>query len=296
MLSLFRKNIFANNLFLLFYALLLQSISGFSLLSGLFIFAQALLMNYISSKNKLEATTTLFPGMLYILFCNLYPGFATISSPLIGNFFILAGLLNTFDYYQGRQLESKCFNAGFFFSIAFLVQPSYGILLLFPFVALFSYRKTSFREILQILTGHLTPFLLYYAYQWLRFDILPDELPLLQTQESQPLAFFEKTTLLIFLFLAFFSTLLVRPFLLSHTSIHARNKTQSLYYLSLLGAISLLFYGLSPITHVLVLWIPLGLFFSHFFSYLRSIFAEVLHLFLLLLLIFLHYFPVGTLG
>jgi hypothetical protein len=289
-LALFRKNIFTNYLFLLVYALLLQSLSGFSLYSALVVFTQAWFVNYLSSKNKLESSNTLYPGMVYVLLCHLYPGLSEISQPLMANFFVIAGLLNTLDFYQGRNLESKCFNAGFFFTLAFLVQPSWAPLLAFPVLAMFTFRKTSFREILQILTGHLTPLILYYAYHWLTFDTHPGDLLPWRVDPAEPSPWFEKTSLIALLSLAFLSTFLLRSFLLTHTSIHARNKTQSLYYLSFLGVLSLLLYGLSPLAHVLVLWIPLSLLFAHFFSYLKPLFAEILHLFLLLLALFFHSF------
>jgi hypothetical protein len=290
-LSLFRKNIFANYLFLLVYALLLQSLSGFSLLGAMVVFTQALFVNYLSSKNKLESSNTLYPGMVYVLLCHLYPGLSEISQPLVANFFVIAGLLNTMDCYQGRNLETKCFNAGFFITLACLVQPSLVPLLLFPIVAIFTYRKTSFREILQILIGHITPLILYYAYHWLRFDTYPGDLfPWRVSPAEQISPWIQKTSLIAMVCLAFFSTFLLKSFLLTHTSIHARNKTQSLYYLSFFGLLSVLLYGLSPLSHALVLWIPLSLLFSHFFSYLRPLFAEILHLFLLLLVVFFHYF------
>lgn len=321
MLTLFRKNIFANNIFLLLYAAILQMIAYsaghyqvsfseglagdfLSFLEGgtvkalvitiLLTFFQAALINRISSSNRLDSENSMFPGLVYILFTAMFSNSYLINSSLIANTFVIIALGNIFDFYKGRGYPAKTFNAGFYMMVAGLIHASYLPLIFFPFTAIIGFRKTNFKEILQITLGVATPLVLLWGISFLygRAHFFMERL---MTDYFDPDILFiirEEADLaaVILYCLIITTTFFIQGKLLGGKNIHARNKNSSLYFYYLFATTGILLFK-DQAARVLLILTPVAAFlFAGIFNMLRPFWGEILHLLLLVFFFYNHFF------
>ena len=321
MLTLFRKNIFINNIFLLLYAVLLQVIAysagaeevsfGEGLLGELIrnlninpvtvlvitillTFFQAALINRFSSSNRLDSDNSMFPGMTYILFVGLFTHAHLLNSSLIANTFVILSFGNIFEFYKGRGYPAKTFNAGFFMIVAGLIHSTYLPLVLFPLTAMISYRKTDLREVLQIFLGILTPLVLAVGLYYLlgRLDEFPDRLAWDYFNPELLFVIVDESDLaaVIFYCLIILITFLIQGKLLSGKNIHARNKNSSLYFYYLFAALGIILFKERASKEFLIMTPVVAYLFSGVFNMLRPFWGEILHLLLLVFYFYNHFF------
>lgn len=199
MLALFRTNKFFANFFLLFYILILwvsifiidhdiiQSngsyfyvqlssqieIGTFSskIMAMLFVFLQAVLINYIVGKQKMTEEVTLLPGVFFILFSSFSPQFFDLSPQMFGNFFLILMLNEIFGTYNKYTCADSIYNIGLWIGIASLFYFSYCLMLVLAWLGLSVMRGMKIKERLMMIIGFLSPYALVLVYKFWNDDL-----------------------------------------------------------------------------------------------------------------------------
>ena len=188
MLSLFRKNLFIYNVFLVVYCLILRHSWYFSetsppeepmgLLSSfilpftssypftvktftiLLIFYQAVELNRLVSINRILPINSLFPGTFYILLGSFYVEFLPLSGIWLGNTFLLFMLQDLFKQTKNEELPIRAFNMGFYGGLASLFYFPYIILPLLGVFGIMFIRAFKAIDYIRIMTGIVVPYFL----------------------------------------------------------------------------------------------------------------------------------------
>ncbi len=115
---------------------------GFTLLTTLFLFLQALYLNTIVIRRRLASRPTHIPVYGYLLLTAIFPGFSHFSSLIFVNWCILGALDMMLRFSQPANPRKHVFNAGFligmstlfhFSSVGFILLLLLGLLLLRSF-------------------------------------------------------------------------------------------------------------------------------------------------------------------
>ncbi len=126
---------------------------------------QGILLNHIANSNKISGFNSFFPGLFFVFLASCIPDFLQLSAPLMATTFVLLAihqLLRTWN--QQTAVAGRIFNIGFFIAIAALFYMP-AIWLVFAAIAgLNLIRGFDLRERLMVFCGLLTPFLL--AWTW----------------------------------------------------------------------------------------------------------------------------------
>lgn len=126
---------------------------------------QAILLNNIVNANKISAFNSFFPGLFFVFMASCIPDFLRLSAPMLATTFVLFAidqLLKTWN--AQKEASGRIFNVGFWIAIASLFYMP-AIWLLFAAIAgLNLLRGFDLRERLMVFCGLLTPYLL--AWTW----------------------------------------------------------------------------------------------------------------------------------
>ena len=199
MLSLFRRNLFINLIFLALFALALlayhlvfpsgaiplQSNSIFGdllllpdssslikvLISLLLILIQAYMVNDMVIKHKLSRALSTIPAVVFVLYTAWIMSEQIYHPVLIANTFFILSLNSLFKIYKKHQPIALIFNSGLWLALAACFYTPYILYLLVLILGLLSLRNINVRETLQMLIGLLTPLFLM-ATGFFYFDIL----------------------------------------------------------------------------------------------------------------------------
>lgn len=144
---------------------LLQSIVAIVL-----VFVQAAYMNRIVIRHRLGNEITLIPGLIYVLLTGLFPDLCHLTPALIANTGILMMLSQIFRTYKSPRVADILFNIGFVIGLVAFLVPHYIYLLAIGFVGILIMRSIKLPEILQLLTGTVTSFLIIYGYRYIITD------------------------------------------------------------------------------------------------------------------------------
>lgn len=322
MLSIFRTNQLILGIFLLGYAFLLRfwlflaagprvEIPEYDLISGwlwtllkdpfwlpalgtiLLLWIQALLINALVARNRLATEINLFPGLFYLLISSALPAFQEFSPIHVANTFLILALGQIYRIYKQNRCMDFLFNAGLWVGMAGLCYPPY-ILFLLPFlVGLNILRAFRLKEWLAVLIGGFLPlfWLLVLGFlndrladRWAtwtaHFDFLDVSWKAMGEQETIGLAIFG--LLIITVILNYNSNI-------KKTIIEVRKKMDILYWLLLFGLICTAFSSEVTMAHLLTISLPSGMLLSFMFTRMSRSTSELLHLFLLIGVLVLHY-------
>src|SRR5829696_307994 len=158
-----------------FYHWLIQSINSLgpsnavlcSLLAFLFLYTQALMVNYLVNEYRLMQKPSYLPAMAYLLLSTLLPEWNYLSSPLIATSFVIWILIKLFRLYNTASARGQIYNIGlllgigsyfYFPSASFLICILLGMIILKPF---------RLNEVVLLLMGALTPYYFIGAYLYL---------------------------------------------------------------------------------------------------------------------------------
>lgn len=137
----------------------------FSMLTFLFLFAQALYLNYFFNRHKMTSRTTDLPGMSYLLLTSILPEWCQFSGPLLINFLILFLLSSLFESYASADTRRSLYNVGFSLGLGIFIYPPALLLTVWFLLSLLIIRPLRLQEILISLLGVITPF--YFLGIWL---------------------------------------------------------------------------------------------------------------------------------
>lgn len=322
MLGLFRTNQLILGVFLLGYALLLRLwlffASGpvadhpeYTLLSGWFwrqinepfwlptlvttvlIWLQAVLINSIVAQNRIAPEINLFPGLFYVMISSALPAFQEFSPLHLANTFIILAIGQVFRVYKQNRCIDHLFNAGLFIGLASLCYSPY-ILFLAPLLfGLNILRAYNSREWLATIIGGWLPLL------WLGiFGYLSDNLGHYWATWLSGFGFLnfsaQSTRLYEWIGIISFAVLILIILFgyntnMQKTIIEVRKKIDILYLSLFFGMIVTLFSDTVTTAHLLTVAFPASVLLSFVFTRMSKSAAELIHLFLLIGILLLHY-------
>jgi hypothetical protein len=141
---------------------------AYTLFATVCIFGQALYLRFISIRHRLYLKNSYLPAFLYIVLSSLHPRLSQLTSTLISNWIIIAGIDMMLGFSRREDQPRTIYNAGFLLALAALMNfPSLALffLLIYSLAVLRVFRPGEW--IVGIL-GYLTPF--YFAvclaYLW----------------------------------------------------------------------------------------------------------------------------------
>jgi len=309
-LSLFRTNYFTTGFLLLFYALLLWAAElwmgfggglevqeGFfarllldwlgrgSILSNvlaiLLLFVQALLLNFLIARHRLDHQVTQFPGLFYILLNCYFVEYLQLTPILLGNTFLFLALLELFEMFKKYQVTTHLVNCGLWISIASLFYFPFIFFLIAAYIGVGILRAFRLKERIQFLIGALLPYYLLGVYFYVTgrwsafwqetFDAPVGFLPALHISSSEDYLKFGLLLAGVLLVLANSRQYLIKK------HIQAQRKVGILIWFLVIGLLSTVFVSEWTLLHFQILSIPMATFLAMTFASLRPGWAEALH-------------------
>ena len=164
-------------LFTLFYQVFFflfgPSYIAATIVSGLLIFVQAMLINYILLRVGVFNENTYLPAACYTLLLSVSPEFSTLSPHLIAVTFILVVIRNLFAHLQFKRSDEIVFSTGFFSGVAALIHPPAIVLILMVYITYWSLSTTLHRRYFLLGYSFIFPFILVWLfYFWNNEGIL----------------------------------------------------------------------------------------------------------------------------
>ena len=255
--------------------------------------AHAFFLNYLISEHRLASAVSLFPGLFYILVSSMLPEFLHLSPLLMANTFFIIVLAEIFATYKNVECSARIFNIGFWAGVGSLFYPSYLFLFILGFVGLNILRAFKIRERLMVLTGLVTPYLLLSAYyfwtgQFFTFwqERLPSSIAFLDFVPTPNWLFLRSLAIFIILILVVLFS--YRSYIVKQT-MQVQRKLNILFWGLLTTSFSLLIQADIEIGHLLVTAVPLGIMLSFNFIRMPNRMAEVIHLLIVVIVLFLQF-------
>ncbi|MDP1726091.1 MAG: DUF6427 family protein [Bacteroidota bacterium] len=152
------------------------------LIASVFIFFQALLVNYISSSHSILYKDNLLPALFFVLLNSLYPQQLVLSPQILANTFIILLLYRLCYLYESKLPLLLVFDAGMLLGLGLLF--SYDLIIYLPFILISVLYMTSFNlrywmvaifgivlpvyflGVIFFLTNHLNDFIFSFQYSF----------------------------------------------------------------------------------------------------------------------------------
>ncbi len=249
------------------------------------IFLNGFLLNFTVARHRLADEVNLFPGLFFILFSSLVPGFQQLSALHFANLFLLFAVGELMKIYRAPDCSVNLLNAGIWIGMASLCYSTYLLFVFCGIAALFTLRAIKLKELLALLLGCSLPLAWAAVYGY-----YTDSLGFIMERWRADWGFVlnnvapgRPETRLVFIL----TILLVLTFLLSmrryllKSIFEVQKKINLLYWLLLTAGLTILFQGTAGPQHFLVLALPAGIFLAFSFNSFSRQTAEVLHLLVL---------------
>ena len=323
MLSIFRTNQFFASILLFIYAAIVRasafiipsdwqpSNSGFlsemmyqwidvnsstaNILAIVLIGIQATFLNLIITQYRMAKEISLFPGLFYILLSSFVPDFLHLSPILMANTFYIMALYEMYSSYKQFSSADKNYNIGLWIAIGSLFYFPYAFFLLLGWIGLGILRAFKIKERIMMILGFLTPYIfaLTHAYVYNYIDLFFPKYIYsnLSFFDLQPIDSIEGYVILIVFIIMIIITLLSMNQYEKRKNIQVQKNISILYWGMVITALTVIFQANINLEHLLMLAVPLGIFLSFNFSNMAARWAEVIHMFLLLSLMFIHFRP-----
>ncbi len=314
MLSLFRTNQLAFNIFLIFYAILLRGSSFITssqgwtfgrsgvfgigvydlcdnysalpfIVSILLVFIHAILINVIVARFRMANEVTLLPGVCYILLASAIPEFLYLSPVLLANTFFLIALFELFGSYRQKSIVGNFFNVGFWLGIASLFYFSEILFLLFAFFSIAILKTFRMKDTLIITIGLIVPYLLASVYFFWNDQLLW----FWEHQFVNNLGFFnfelnynwETYSKIGFFIILGIIVLLSYNGYISKKNLQVQKNIDILYWAMLFGILTVLLQANIRLEHLHIFTIPFSILLSFSLLNMRKSLAEAVHLILM---------------
>lgn len=288
-LQLFRKNMLFNVLLIIPYAFILhlgawfrpfpliieskswffnlifrdyiQDLSFTFFSSSILIAFQAILINRIVNKFRMNQDAQLFPGVIFILFCSFHQDTINFSPVLLANLFFILALGNILDIYVKKTVPLQLSNFGLFIGLASLFYMPYYIFIFLGIVAIILLRGLSLREVLQIIAGFFNVyFLLFTCLYFIRTEhvFFPSEAngffrPYIFSFQIGSKGFVHFGMMILML-----CTVLVQyNFFQIRRSIIIQKYYDLIFWALLISFFSMLFLDVSSVSHLIILITPI---------------------------------------
>ncbi|MEL6717952.1 MAG: hypothetical protein AAFP82_04495 [Bacteroidota bacterium] len=320
MLSFFRTNQILGSLIFLLYLLILRSVplvltpleawspkaSGVlytwsinllkdspvwveDLVSVVLLFIHAVYITLFLRKHQMSGENILMPSVLYLLTACAIPTFLHFNPLVLANTFLLIAIDQMMGIYRNPNSAGKIFNIGFWIAVASLFYFSYSCFLLLAIFGLSSLRAFKLNEFLSLVIGALSVYFLAYTYAFWNDQLwefhqsqILDNIAiwdLLNAGSSN--TYVELAIIGIFLLVS----LITYGTIVRRQNMQFQKRTGILYIIAAVSASSILFQANIDVAHVGILVVPVGILLGLMVNSLNKTSAEIVHLFLLLLVL-----------
>lgn len=246
------------------------------------ILGQSILLNILVNSNKITREPSFAPAIGYVLLMSVVNSFSAFSPMLLANTFIIAGLFELFRAYKQRSGMGAFFNFGFWIAIASTCYYSASVYLLLGIVALFILRTFDPREMVSMLSGFFSVYLLLGTYFYWN-----DQLgSFLHNQVGVNYTFHlaGKLQLLGIMVATGFALVLLWAIINAQnfghkTSTQVQMYQSLLFWMMVISIFSLFSQQSISIEHLIITAVPLGIFLGYNLSLIgNALVAEFLHL------------------
>ncbi|MFN8320292.1 MAG: DUF6427 family protein [Saprospiraceae bacterium] len=195
MISLFRRNIFINSILLLPYLVLIrikslvepvsatlddydgllvrtiyQAIGDQALSQNIFailiLFLDALLINRLVIKSHIGKENNLVSGMLFVLLVSVLTQNLILSPEMLASPFVILSITGIFNSYNNLKSADDIYLSGFYMSLASLMYAPLLLMLPFTYIGFMIMRSFTGLERTQHLAGWLTPYFLLFVTEY----------------------------------------------------------------------------------------------------------------------------------
>lgn len=253
------------------------------------LFIHAIYITLFLRKHQMSGEHILLPSALYLLTACAIPAFLHFTPTLFANTFLLIAIDQIMGIYRNPNSAGKIFNIGFWIAIASLFYFSYSCFLLLAIFGLSSLRAFKVNEFLTLIIGALSVYFLAYAYalwtdQFWSFHQLQilDNVAFLDFWNHSSTSIYVQLVI-VGIFLSI--TLITYGVIVRRQNMQFQKRTGVLYIIAAVSATSLLFQANIDIAHAGVLVAPVGILIGLMVNSLNKTSAEIIHLFLLLLVL-----------
>ncbi|MEM8523433.1 MAG: hypothetical protein AAGG68_02260 [Bacteroidota bacterium] len=253
------------------------------------LFIHAVYITLFLRKNQMSGENILIPSALYLLTACAIPIFLHLNPILLANTFLLIAIDQMMGIYRNPNSAGKIFNIGFWIAVASLFYFSYSCFLFLAIFGLSSLRAFKLNEFLTLIIGALSVYFLAYAYAlwndqlWVfhQSQIL-DNIAILDFTKSSSVSTYVQLAIVgIFVLVA----LVTYGTIVRRQNMQFQKRTGILYIIAAISATSLLFQANVEVAHVGILIVPVGLLLGLMVNSSNKTSAEIIHLFLLLLVL-----------
>ncbi|MBV6439874.1 MAG: hypothetical protein EPGJADBJ_01529 [Saprospiraceae bacterium] len=263
--------------------------------AAILVYVQALLVNALADEFRLLGERSWLPGLFYALAVACLPEFLFLSPPLVAATFVPLVLRRIFKAYNQPKATALVFDAAFWTTVAALFYPPALYLLIAVFFGLGIMRSYTFRERIVSLTGVATVlFLGWLWYFWadkgldfwhIQFGRMGG---IYQFDKDM---FDQKTSLeWIIPVLLFFTIVLSYGTYIFRKLIQTQKCISVLYWFWFVAGLSFLLLAQAWPAHFMLMAAPTGVFLALSFSaFKKNFWAEILHLAVLGLVLFIHF-------
>jgi hypothetical protein len=258
----------------------------------LLVFFQATALNITIARYRVATEVSLLPGVFYCLFSCFMPDFLTLSSVLLANTFVILALFYLFDTYKNSYVAGRIFDAGLWLGVASLFHFSYVLFIIWGIIGLGILRGLRAKEFLMFIIGYTVPFFLLGVYCFWH-GILPQ----IGNHFVNNVGFFNfshynSPTLYIKIGVLMLILLLVigaSTQFFSRRNMTVQKYLSILYWLILLGGLTVLIQSGVGLVHFLAIAVPVGVLLSMVFQRINTATAEALHMLFLMVALILQF-------
>lgn len=266
----------------------------FKVFSLVLVFFQVSYINRLAGINHLSFSSSLFPGVFYLVILSIVPDIHPMSSMLLGTTFVVIALFHLFQIIHRNQRSKRIFNTGFFLSIAVLFDLNFIYFVPFFILAANTLIVVRYRDIMLFTLGFLSTVYFLWSY-WFVTDQLTDGWQFIW--DNMVLFHFDfmyqnygiikvgVIGLIVLFILSTFSTLITK------TNVFVRNKLLFIFYLMIygVGVFGLTFY--TRLEELLLIILPASILLGLYALSLKKVnIAESLHFLLLIAAFLFQYF------
>ena len=258
----------------------------------LLVFFQATALNITIARYRVATEVSLLPGVFYCLFTCFMPDFLTLSSVLLANTFVILALFYLFDTYKNSYVAGRIFDAGLWLGVASLFHFSYVLFIIWGIIGLGILRGLRAKEFLMFIIGYTVPFFLLGVYCFWH-GILPQiGNHFLNNVNFFNFSRYDSPTLYIKIGVLMLILLLVigaSTQFFSRRNMTVQKYLSILYWLILLGGLTVLIQSGVGLVHFLAIAVPVGVLLSMVFQRINTATAEALHMLFLMVALILQF-------
>jgi hypothetical protein len=251
----------------------------------LLVFFQATALNITIARYRIATEVSLLPGVFYCLFTCLMP-------VLLANTFVILALFYLFDTYKNSYVAGRIFDAGLWLGVASLFHFPYVLFILWGIIGLGILRGLRAKEFLMFIIGYSVPFFLLGVYCFWHGMLPQIGNHFLNNVGFFSFARYSSSTLYIkmgVIGLVLLLTVGASTQFFSRRNMTVQKYLSILYWLILLGGLTVLIQTGVGLVHILAIAVPVGVLLSMVFQRINSATAEALHMLFLMVALILQF-------